>query len=129
MTRMKERLSTLHPDEERKEPGPSEQWLAYLESLQHRGLATTQVIDTAVQLWRKIAGATPNVIPPNARPTEDNGLRLSWNRNGGYLEILVGADGTFEWFYTDSNDAYESGEGLRPGAPLNRIIVRLFGVS
>jgi hypothetical protein len=63
-----------------------------------------------VQLWQTIAGSAPSAIPPNARLTEDNGLRLSWNRNGGYLEILVGTDGTFEWFYTDSNDAYESGE-------------------
>ena len=46
---------------------------------------------------------------PNASPTDDGGLLMSWTRGGHHLEIEVMPDATYEWFYR--HRAFDIAEG------------------
>jgi hypothetical protein len=102
-----------------------EEWIAYLKSLDDRQLTTSSAVKTARGVWKAIVRSSSTILPPNARLTEDNGLRLSWNRAGRYVEILIGPDGTYEWFYTDTSNAYEGAEELTVSAPIDDVVARL----
>jgi len=96
-------------------------WSTYLKSIADRGVTTSEAAGTAQMLWKRIARRETNAPLPNARPTEEKGLRLSWNRAGCSLEILVNADGRFGWFYTDTNDTYDAEDDLSADASLDRL--------
>jgi hypothetical protein len=87
---------------EPKEPSAEERWSLYLESLEKRGLLVDTIIESAQRILTAIAQAMPGTVPPNARLTDDGQLRMYWNRNGRYLEIIIAAT-TFEWSYTDTD--------------------------
>lgn len=76
--------------------------LSYLRSLAGKNLTTETVAVIAEQLWMRIRTADPSVQPPNATPTEDDGLRMSWIRNGYYLAIEVHADAHSTWYFRDT---------------------------
>jgi hypothetical protein len=124
-----EMVAGLHGAEATSPPSLVERWLTYIESLDDKKLTTSAVVTTAESLWHTIAKSSKSIMPPNARPTDDEGLRLSWNRKNSYLEILISGDGMYEWFYTDSNNVFDSADGLSlesdPSALLEHI-VRLF---
>lgn len=102
-----------------------EQWTTYLKAINERGIVTALAAHAASAIWNAIARCLAAAVPPNARPTDDQGLRLSWNRAGRYIEILIAPDGSFEWFYTDTNNAYEGGEDFATGEPVDRLLARL----
>jgi hypothetical protein len=51
------------------------------------------------------------ITPPNASPTDDDGILMSWTCNGRHLEIEMMSDGTYEWFYRHrASNTAEGGE-------------------
>lgn len=100
-------------------------WLAYLRKISDEQVVAPAAARTAIEIWGILTKDAPTVIPPNARPTEDDGLRLSWNRAGAYIEILVASDGAVDWFYTDTNDTYDGEDNLSIDASLDALVARL----
>ncbi len=107
----------------------SQLWLKYLGSLRERNINTESVITAAECLWLEIERAVPDAMPPNTRPTDEGELRMSWNRRGAYLEILIAPNATFGWFYTDTvSNASEDEEGLRADSSLANLFARISGL-
>ena len=73
-------------------------WTSYLASLPARGLATAEVSSSTIQLWESLVDIA-SVAPPDASPTADGGLLMSWDRADHHLEIEVLNDASYEWFY------------------------------
>lgn len=121
----KEMISGLRGSSARELPDVKRDWLAYLKSIDGRKIATSPAAGTAQGIWKTIERSSSAILPPNARPTEEGGLRLSWNRGGRYVEVLIAPDGTFEWFYTDTNDVYDGAEDLSLGAAVDSLLARL----
>ncbi|MGH7486324.1 MAG: hypothetical protein ACRD3J_21410 [Thermoanaerobaculia bacterium] len=88
-----------------------ERWLAYLRSLPMRSLATENVAAATERLWSQLSDELDALIPPpNASPTDDGGVLMSWQRNGRHLEVEMMPDGTYDWFYRHrASDTDESG--------------------
>ena len=87
-----------------------ERWGVYLRSLQTRGLTSGDVAVAAEQLWSSLRGSVASVTPPDASPSNDGGLLMSWDRNGLHMELEVLADCTYEWFFRQrSLDISEGG--------------------
>ena len=80
---------------------PEEQWLSYLRSLASRKLATPAVAVAAEHLWRGLRASVPAITRPNASPTDDGGLSMSWNLGKHYLEIEIRPSSRYDWFYRD----------------------------
>jgi hypothetical protein len=80
---------------------PEERWLSYLRSLASRQLASPAVAVAAEHLWRGLRASVPAVTRPNASPTDEGGLSMSWNLGRHYLEIEVRASSKYDWFYRD----------------------------
>lgn len=78
---------------------PPERWQRYIKSLPMRHLATSAAAGTSERLWVQLAEEIERVSPPNASPTDEDGVLMSWTRNGHHLEIEVMNDGAYEWFY------------------------------
>ncbi|MBV9494774.1 MAG: hypothetical protein JOZ54_11060 [Acidobacteria bacterium] len=78
---------------------PRARWQRYIRSLPMRHLATSAAASTSERLWIQIAEEVDQVSPPNASPTDENGVLMSWTRSGHHLEVEVMNDGTYEWFY------------------------------
>ena len=104
-----------------------ERWLAYLKSLSERKLANEGVSTVAQQLWYRLRQLDGAIRPPNARPTDDGGMRMSWTENGRYLEIEIAADAaTFEWFYRDTSAKISDGDDAIPVTETpNQLLSRL----
>jgi hypothetical protein len=113
-------------------PSDNNRWLAYLTSLSDEHIVSQQVTRAAQILWNEMSLAVPAITPPNARPTDDDddaeGLRMSWNRNRAYLDIVISPSGLFEWFYTDITNAYEGRSALPPNSPPDELLTRLRGL-
>lgn len=116
---------------EANEAGVEERWLAYLKSLSERKLANEGVPTIAQQLWSRLRQLHGGITPPNARPTDDGGVRMSWTENGRYLEIEIAADhATFEWFYRDTKAEVSDGEDSIPVTETpSRLVSRLRDLS
>jgi hypothetical protein len=80
---------------------PEEQWLSYLRSLASRKLATPPVAVAAEHFWRRLRASVPAIARPNASPTDDGGLSMSWNLGRHYLEIEIRSSSKYDWFYRD----------------------------
>ncbi|HEX3068779.1 MAG TPA: hypothetical protein VHX14_09385 [Thermoanaerobaculia bacterium] len=80
---------------------PEEQWLSYLRSLARRKLATPAVAVAAENLWRGLRASLPAITRPNASPTDEGGLSMSWNLGRHYLEIEIRSSSKYDWFYRD----------------------------
>jgi hypothetical protein len=78
-----------------------EQWLSYLRSLASRKLATPAVAVAAENLWRRLRASVPAITRPNASPTDEGGLSMSWNLGRHYLEIEIRPSAKYDWFYRD----------------------------
>jgi hypothetical protein len=78
-----------------------DRWLAYLHSLAARQLTSADVASNAEQLWLTLVERAAAATPPDASPTNDGGLLMSWAREGRHLEIEVLPDLTYEWFYRE----------------------------
>jgi hypothetical protein len=78
-----------------------ERWLLYLRSLATRKLATPAVGAAAEHLWCGLLASVPAITRPNARPTDEGGLSMSWNLGRHYLEIGVRPSAKYDWFYRD----------------------------
>jgi hypothetical protein len=76
-----------------------ERWLSYLQSLARREPST--VPEAAEQLWLGLRASVPAISRPNASPTDDGGLSMSWNLGRHYLEIDTRPSGEYDWFYRD----------------------------
>lgn len=103
------RLKIVEPlpeDARPNEPSAEDRWRVYLESLAKRGLLADANKQSAQRILLAIAEAMPGTVPPHAILTEDGQLRMYWNRNGRYLEIIIAAT-TFEWSYTDTDGIYD----------------------
>jgi len=99
--------ATIAPRENK--PSVEERWSTYLNSLPARQLASEEVVDAARQLWRNIRQLYDRATPPNARPTDEGGLRWSWVSGGRYLEITLFL-ATYEWYFRDSNISLSDGD-------------------
>ena len=87
-----------------------ERLLTYLKSLPERKLTEEGVSIAAQEVWHRLRHLLMRVVPPNARPTDDGGLRMSWTTNGRYLEIEIAVSAaTFEWFYRDTKAQVSDG--------------------
>jgi hypothetical protein len=80
---------------------PEEQWLAYLRSLASRKLASSVVALAAEHLWHGLRASVPPITRPNASPTDEGGLSMSWNLGRHYLEIEIRPSAKYDWFYRD----------------------------
>lgn len=47
----------------------------------------------------RLSEEVEQLLPPNASPTDDGGILMSWTRGGHHLEIEVMPDARYEWFY------------------------------
>lgn len=99
------------------EQSAEDKWRVYLESLAKRGLLADAIKQSAQRILIAIAEAMPGTVPPHAILTEDGQLRMYWNRNGRYLEIIVAAT-TFEWSYTDTDGVYDDSPDIPSTEPL-----------
>lgn len=75
-----------------------ERWLRYLRSLPMRHLSTSTAAAASERLWTRLTEEIEAITPPNASPTDDGGVLMSWTRDA-HIEIEVMPDGTYEWFY------------------------------
>lgn len=80
---------------------PEERWLSYLRSLASRQLATPAVAAAAEHLWCGLLASVPTITRPNASPTDEGGLSMSWNLGRHYLEIEIRPSAKYDWFYRD----------------------------
>lgn len=78
-----------------------DRWLGYLDSLAKRQLTSDDVASASEQLWFNLAENSVTLTPPDASPTNDGGLLMSWDREGRHLEIEVLPDLSYEWFYRE----------------------------
>ena len=103
-----------------------DRWHAYLSSLPLRHLATERAAAATEGLWNELSEELEAPIPPpNASPTDDAGVLMSWQLNGHHLEIEVMPDGAYEWFYRHRvSDMDESGSD-ESGEVSDRLLVRL----
>lgn len=121
----KEMISALRRSSPKNLQDIKQEWVTYLKAIDERQVAAALAVKTANGIWKAIARSSSTILPPNARLTEDSGLRLSWNREGRYVEILIRPDGTYEWFYTDTSDAYDGDEDLSVSAPIDQLLAHL----
>src|ERR1043166_7861703 len=88
---------------------PAERWCRYLRSLPERKLAVREAAAAAERLWILLTEEM-NVTPPNASPTDDGGILMSWTEHGHHLEIEINTTGTYDWFYRHrASDTTDSG--------------------
>ena len=76
-----------------------QRWIDYVQSLSERDLVTPTVSTASRLLWKKLVSALPSAHPPDASPTEDGTLLMSWIRAEHHLEIEVLPSGQYVWFY------------------------------
>lgn len=101
-----------------------ERWLIYLRSLPMRQLSSADASAAAERLWTRLTEEIDAITPPNASPTDEGGVLMSWTR-GAHVEIEVLGDGTYEWFYRDRrSDTTRSGEVADESVP-DELLVRL----
>lgn len=43
-------------------------------------------------------------------PNENEGIQIVWDLDDHHLELDLNPDGTFEWFYSDRNSGFFTGE-------------------
>lgn len=91
-------------DVEQPDRSSEERWMSYIRSLADRELATAGVAVATEQLWLQLRKTVPTITRPNASPTDELGLSMSWNRDRHYLEIEVHPSGEYDWFYRDRTD-------------------------
>ena len=88
---------------------PFERWLRYLRSLPARGLASVSAAAAAERFWARLSEEVERATPPNASPTDDGGVLMSWTAHGHHVEVEIATSGTYEWFYrhraSDTTDA------------------------
>ncbi len=106
---------------------PEERWLSYIRSLSGRNLATVTVTNAAERLWRKLRIAVPTIALPNASPTDEFGVSMSWNLDRHYLELDVSPFGDYDWYYRDRDNRTSSGESAQPvdAAPTEQLKTHL----
>jgi len=78
---------------------PTDRWFRYLRSLPARNLARPQAAAAAERLWERLTEEIASLTPPNASPTDDGGVLMSWMEHGYHVEIEVMPSGAYEWFY------------------------------
>lgn len=102
---------------------PDERWLTYVRSLSALNLAAVTVSVATEHLWRKLRATAPKLTLPNASPTDDLGLSMSWNLDRYYLEIEVLPSGDYNWFYRDHDTRKGASENSQPvdAAPTERL--------
>jgi hypothetical protein len=82
-------------------PDVEERWQAYVDSLPARNLASSDVAGACDQLWINLYELVADIVPPDAGPTNDGGLLMSWDQKGRHLEIEVYPDTSYEWFFRE----------------------------
>jgi hypothetical protein len=113
---------------------PEEQWLSYLRSLASRKLATPAVAVAAEHLWSGLRAAVPAITRPNASPTDEGGLSMSWNLGRHYLEIEIRSSSKYDWFYRDrdlgrSDRQRAQSVEAAPTDELKNRLIAIFGES
>jgi hypothetical protein len=104
-----------------------ERWMSYVRSLADRQLATVGVAFATEQLWQRLRTAVPAITRPNASPTDELGLSMSWNRGRHYLEIEVHPSGEYDWFYRDRTGRVSDRQRAQPveAAPTDKLKTHL----
>lgn len=88
-----------------------ERWQAYLESLAGRNLTSGDVAAAGKRMWAMLRRIVPTLSVPDASPTNQGGLLISWDLVGEHLEIEILADLSYEWFYRErANDLSADGD-------------------
>lgn len=95
-----------------------ERWARYLRSLPLRNLATAESAAASERLWTRLTEEIEQLVPPNASPTDDGGILMSWTKSGHHLEIEVMPDASYEWFYRHraldvAEGGFEDNDNLR----------------
>ena len=102
-----------------------ERWSRYLRTLPMRGLATADSAAMTERLWMRLAEELDHLIPPNASPTDDAGILMSWTQRGRHLEIEVMRDGSFEWFFRHRAANISEGGVQEPDTVPDELVARL----
>src|SRR5205085_4721084 len=76
-----------------------ERWTRYLRAMPMRRLATAASAAACERLWTRLSEEVERLLPPNASPTDEGGVLMSWTRGAHHVEIEVLPNGTYEWFY------------------------------
>ncbi|HET8797574.1 MAG TPA: hypothetical protein VFO89_07800 [Thermoanaerobaculia bacterium] len=104
---------------------PRARWRRYLRSLPMRHLATAAAAQMTERLWMQLTEEIDELSPPNASPADEEGVLMSWTRNGHHLEIEVSRDGAYEWFYrhraSNTNDGGSETDDIVPDALVERL--------
>jgi hypothetical protein len=74
-------------------------WIDYIRSLSKGNLVATTVEHATDLLWRQLCQSLPSIYPPDASPTEDGTLLMSWLRDEHHFEIEVMPSERYVWFY------------------------------
>jgi hypothetical protein len=89
-----------------------------------RQLASPNAAAASERLWTQLTEEIHDLTPPNASPTDEGGVLMSWTCDA-HVEIEVLLDGTYEWFYRDRrSDTTRSGEVTDETLP-DEVVVRL----
>jgi len=78
---------------------PVERWFRYLRTLPARHLASAAASAAAERFWVCLSEELERVSPPNASPTDDGGVLISWTERGHHVEVEFDPTGSYEWFY------------------------------
>ena len=78
---------------------PAERWVRYLRSLPPRHLTSEAAAAAAERFWTQLLEEVDSLTPPNASPTDEGGVLMSWTDKGHHVEVEFAPTGEYEWFY------------------------------
>lgn len=94
-------------------------WQAYLASLGERGLSPSHAREVS-RLWKQTCAVVGGLAEPQAAPTPEGALLLSWDNGDHHVDVEVFDGGRLEWFYSHRSTGEHDGEegALEDGVPL-----------
>jgi hypothetical protein len=94
-----------------------QRWRTYLDALPAQHWSSPEVVAAARRVWLRLRNHVEAITPPDASPTEDGTLIMSWSQNEHHLEIEIMPNDTYVWFYRHhASDREAYGDGVRTDA-------------
>jgi hypothetical protein len=93
------------------------EWREFLRSLPDSDGVSVASVRAAEQLWVRLRAM--NFSLPDAIPTQNGGIFMSWDRDQYHLDITIGSTGFADWFFMDrTTQEYKNEDGiLAPALP------------
>lgn len=90
-------------------------WDAYLDSLETTGEIDPGLILSTKKLWELLRTLTGKLLhTPAAGPTDEGTMVLAWDNNEHHVDVDVGLDGCYEWFYSNRlTGSYDGDEAIQ----------------